>query len=329
MSSTCAAGRGDTRERILYLRPDTAGEKRYILHSPPSRVILSEEGFGVPPLEYITDRAPFQHGDNVRSFHLNPRVIQLVTLQNFRNREEYWNGRAQLVEMLRPNALQPGTNPNFFIPNDIISALAPSRQGKLLCYLGNGKKRQLDVLLESGPGFAPPQGGWRAWSFTEVLRFVAHDPTWYDPTSKGVGLTNTEPSQLIFPVTFPVTFSTSSASGTVTYLGDWRSLPILVAWGAITAPSFTNLATGKKVGITTTIPADYAVVFDLQNKRVVRSDGLNLLGFLTDDSDLTEFAIEPDPIASGGVNPIVLEGTAFNPFAGPPLVQYYDRYLGI
>ena len=181
-----------SEERLVYIRPDGV---KYTLHAPPWRAVLSEEGFGTPPLEYVVDRAPFQHGDTVRTFTAGPRPIQLVIIHNFCSRADYWTGREEFLNAVKPQV-----------------GAAPPMPGKLLYYLSGRKKRQIDVLLESGPGFVQPEGGWREWSFTEAIRFVAHDPAWYDPT---VNLTTfvfpTSQQQLVFPITFPI-FSSSNRS---------------------------------------------------------------------------------------------------------------------
>lgn len=309
-----------SHERIIYKRPEVAGEVSYLLHSPPSRVVLSEEGFGTPPLEYIADRAPFQHGDTVRSFALRPRTVQLAVLHNFRNRSDYWDGRQQLLGMLRPNALQALSS---------TPALSPERQGKLLVYQGNNQKRQLDVLLESGPGFAPPQGGWREWSFTEVLRFVAHNPVWYDPKINQQTLASSGQVNLVFPVTFPFEFSTSNFTGVVSYKGDWPEKPKIFIYGPITSPAVIHSFTGKRLQLLTAILAEYYVEINLQLSTVTRSDGLNLLGFLSDDSDLTGFTLEPDPIVANGANTLVVEGSGTSGSTPAPVITWYNRYIGI
>lgn len=307
------------RERVIYVRPDAVGTRNYILHAPPTRALLSVEGFGTPPLEYVTDRAPFQHGDTVRAFHLAPRQVQLTVLHNFDSRAAYRDGRAELLAMLRPNALQPANG---------LPALSPERQGKLLCYLGNGTKRQLDVLLDSGPGFAPSQGGWREWSFIEVLRFTAHNPTWYDPRQNVAQMVQAGSSQVVFPVTFPVVVSETSFSVVIEYAGDWPEKPVITVFGPITSPVVTNISTGKKLELQATIPAGMVVSFDTANARVERGDGVSMLGYLSADSDLTEWTLEPEPIAANGFNTIVVTGTGLSA-TPPPTVMWYSRYMGI
>lgn len=297
-------------ERLVYVQP---GGTRYLLHAPPSRVVLSEEGFGTPPIEYIVDRAPFQHGDTVRDLLLQPRPVQLVVLQNFKSRSDYWNGRAAFLDAIRPNRV-----------------MSFSQQGSLLYYLGNGTKRQLDVLLDSGPGFSPPQGGWREWSFTEAVRFTAHDPVWYNPSQKSVVFNSSGTSAAFtFPITFPVTFASFGGQANVAYLGTWLEYPTIVLVGPITGPLITNLETGDILNLDYTIDAGRTVTITLRGaKTILRDDGVNLLNYLTSDSDLATFSLQPDPTAPDGVNRITVSGTGTTG-ASTVTLLYYDRYFGI
>lgn len=294
-------------ERLIYVRPDG---RRFNLHAPPSKVVLQEEGFGTPPLEYVVDNAPFQHGDTVRSFRLLPRPVQLVVLHNFRSRTDYWNGRAALLDAIRPNRVT-----NF------------NTTGKLLYYLANGAKRQLDVLLDSGPGFAPPEPGWREWSFTEALRFTAHDPAWYDPTQQSISFVGeTTPT---FPVIFPVQFRQFGTVAAVNYNGTWLEFPTFVINGPVTGLRIHNQTTDVRIALDYALPAGFSATITLRgSKTIVRNDGVNLLNFLTEDSDLTTFALSPDPVAPSGVNLINISGS--DTAAGTSVtMRWHSRYFGI
>lgn len=299
-----------TGERLVYIRRDGVV---YPLHAPPWRAVLSEEGLGTPPIEYVADRAPFQHGDTVRSFFLTPRAIQLVVLHNFCSRDEYWTGRQEFLDLVRPGF---GTN--------------PVEAGKLLYYLPGHRKRQIDVLIDSGPGFTP-QDGWREWTFTEAIRFTAHDPTWYDPDGYAQSLLYHAPAlNLIFPITFPIVFDeTAGIASFVIYRGTWISYPIVDVVGPVTGFNLTNLITGTNLGLSAPVPAGYTVTFNLQGiKTVTGSDGENWLNRVTPDSDLSGFALVPSPLAPDGVNNMSLSGTGTSA-ASNVIIRYNDRYFGI
>lgn len=298
-------------ERLVYIRHDGV---RYLLHAPPWRAVLSEEGFGTPPLEYVTDRAPFQHGDTVRSVFLGPRPVQLVVTHNFCSRADYWTGRQNFLDALRPTV-----------------GIAPPQPGKLLYYLSGGRrKRQLDVLLDSGPGFVQPEGGWREWSFTEAIRFTAHNPTWYDPT--GV-ITNyvftTAANQLVFPITFPILFSGIADYTSITYDGSWAEYPTIIITGPVTGFRIENITTGDEIGLDGDIVDGEVVTINLTGiKTITNNLGDNLLSRLTSDSDLSTFSLLPDPGAPGGVNQIRISGSGTT-VASFVSIVWYRRYFGI
>ena len=295
-------------ERLVYVRPDGV---QYRLHAPPSRVVMSEEGFGMPPLNYITDRAPFQHGDSVRTFVLETRPMQVVVLYQFCSRSEYWNGRSELIDTLRPNRITDLDNP-----------------GKLLYYLGNGSKRQLDVFLEGGPVFPPrDDSAWREWSFTEALRFVAHDPIWYNPTQKSMAFTGA--TNATFPIEFPVAFTAFQMTAAVPYLGNWLEYPSFEITGPIEGLHIHNHTTDESITLGYNLPAGYSITISLHGRKTItQSDGQNLIGYLTPESSLTEWALVPDPIAPGGVNTLHIYGSGTTG-ATAATMRWYDRYLGV
>lgn len=295
-------------ERLVYVRPDGV---KYRLHAPPSRVVMTEEGFGTPPMEYIVDQAPFQHGDTVRNVLLQPRPVQLVVMQNFVSRPAYWDGRASLLDAIRPNRVTDFNNP-----------------GSLLYYLGNGDRRQLDVFLDSGPGFAPRAGGWREWMFTEVLRFTAHDPVWYDPTQQSTVFT-VATDNLVFPTTFPITFETFGGTAAVAYLGTWLEYPSFTVTGPVSGLHVHNHTTDDHIALEYDLPAGYSLTIVLNGvKTITRSDGLNLLNYLSDDSDLTTWSLAPDPVAAGGINSVHIQGTGTSG-ATAATMNWYNRFFGI
>lgn len=298
-------------ERLVYVRPDGT---QYNLHAPPSSVVMQTEGFGTPPIDYVVDRAPFQHGDTVRSYALGPRPVQLVVMQNFCSRADYWSGRSRLLDSIRPNRVSDFQSP-----------------GKLLYLLPNGLKRQIDVMLDEGPGFVPAQQGWRAWSFTEVLRFTAHDPAWYDPSQQSVvfDAQQTADDELVFPITFPITFESFGGTELITYAGTWLDYPTIIITGPATGFTIRNVTTDKEIGLNYSLTSGNTITIRLRrNISITLQDGTNLLNYVTADSDLTEFALVPDPEAPGGVNEIAVSADSISDDT-TVTVQWYNRYIGI
>lgn len=303
---------GGLNEQLVYIRPDGY---RYRIHAPPWRVVVSEEGFGTPPIQYVVDEAPFQHGATVRSFHLKSRTVQLVLMYTACSRQDYWDMRAEILDMLRPNRVTDNNKP-----------------GHLKYYMPNGSKRQLDVWSEQGPVFAPRQpGGYRERFFTEAVRFVAHDPVWYDPTVQTHTFVSTAGGSqfFTFKITFPVYFSAFNSIYELPYTGTWLEYPSITLTGPITNPVIYNNTTGDKIALATTIPNGLTATTTLRgSKTVLRSDGVSLLNTLTPDSNLATFSLQPDPQAPNGINEIQIVGTGVGA-ATSASISWYTRYFGV
>lgn len=301
-------------ERLVYIDPQGV---KYDLHAPPHRAVLSEEGLGMPPIEYVTERGPMQHGVTVKDFFLQPRPIQIIVAQNFCGRDQYWNGRAGLIDAIRPNksddALQVGA-------------------GVLRKYYANGRRRQFDVLTDGGPGFVPTEPGWRSWQFVEALRFTAHNPVAYDPATKstsfniGAGAGD----QLEFPITFPIQFSASGETRSVTYEGNWLEYPTFIITGPIESPTIHNQTTDESITLATNIPAGRVATIKLTYgyKTVTLDDGTNLQSYISSDSDLVTFHLAPAPVAVGGANVLRMEGTGTSVDTAAEML-WYNRYMGV
>lgn len=290
--------------------------------SVPSRVgrwVISDSGWGTPPIDYITARGPLQHGETVKAFFLRPRTIQLLVRQTYCDRITYWAGRAGLLDHIRPNRQ---------------SAANGVTPGRLVKYLPNQSQRALDVFLTDGPRFEPRSTNqWDEWAFQEVLRFVAHDPLVYDAVQQGAVFLETLAAHLTFPITFPIEFGTGMFGVTlpITYPGTWESFPIIVITGPLNHPIITNQTTGHILDMTYNLTPGEVVTINLRygRKTIVNNLGTNLIGTLTSASDLAEFSIVPDPLAAGGVNNIRVDGSAADTFVTSVVFYFYHRFFGI
>lgn len=310
-----AAGNQD--QFINFISPDGTV---YAMNTPHQfgRWVISDSGKGTPPINYIDQRGPFQDGATVKDFFLGPRVIQMLIRQEFRDRLDWWDGRAALLDILRPNRQTVATGVEPFL---------------LEWCLPDGTRRRISVFIAEGPRFEPRQlRVWDEHAFQEVLRFIAHDPLFFDPTEVSVSFSLSLGSHLVFPITFPIQFGSGivSDSVNVTYSGTWETFPIIEIAGPLENPIITNTTTDEKLEFTIDIPAGRTVTIDLTygNKSVVDDLGTNLIGKLSADSDLATFHIAPIPEAVGGVNVITLTG--LNPTGSTSVIlKYFTRFFGI
>jgi len=281
------------------------------------KFIQSFEGYGMSPIKYVEQQGALQDGVTIYDYKLQKRIVQWTVRQNGCSRWDYWEKRALFLDVLRPNR---HTFNNF-------------GPGKLRKMLPTGVMRDLDVHVEFGPIFSSPSGFWDEWGFTEAIRFVAPDPTFYDPTSASLAvdadIANTE---LEFPITFPIEFGLSvfSATNNITYLGTWLTYPTIVITGPSSAILITNTATGERIIFNGSVNPGETVTISLQygNKSVTNNLGENLIGSITPDSDLATFHLAPAPEAAGGVNPINVIATGIGG-ATRVVLSYFTRYIGI
>lgn len=294
-----------TIEPQFYIASD--GTSYRLNTSSGSRSVLSDEGSGLPPIEYITQRGPFQHGESITDYFLRPRVVQYLLRQNFCNRQAAYDGRTALLSAIRPNR-------------------AGGPTGTLRHVLPNGSARDLTVAPLEGPKFEPRQlDRYDEWSIQEVLRFIAHNPVYYNPVQQS-SVFGPQTGQLTFPITFPITFGGFNITNVVNYLGNWEEYPTFI----ITGPAgpyieINNLTTGEKIALSGySLVAGDAITIALAygSQTIVDGAGTNLLQYLTSDSDLISFHLEP------GNNSIQ---TIINSAGAVTIVtmRYYERFIGV
>jgi len=138
--------------------------------------------------------------------------------------------------------------------------------------------------------------------------------------------------QLVFPITFPITFGTSDTfltTGTITYQGTWRSYPIITLNGPYDRAVITNVEAGVALFMSVAIAAGEQRIIDLTpgSQSIVDANGVNKFSDLGAGSNLIDFAIYPDPEVSGGVQTITVQ--LVGQVGGSASISYYERYFGL
>jgi len=212
---------------------------------------------------------------------------------------------------------------------------APStRLGTLQITYNNGRVFAITARMMGNAGIK------RGREEDQLLRagvvFRCPDPLWYDPNkhtlSFGIAAGATS---FQVPTPVPTFMGTSVINQTLTinYPGTYREFPVITIHGPITDPKVVNLATSKKIDFTgiTLTASDYYTIDLRYGRKYVYKNGVTTdlrTGETTTDSNLATFAIEHNPIATDGQNPITVTGTGANSFT-QVYVDYYDRYAGI
>lgn len=280
--------------------------------------VLNWEGTGMPPIEYITERGPFQHGETIKDYFLRPRIVQYLIRRKFCSRQAYFDGRNALLDALRPNR---GVN------------------GVIRHVLPDGQKRDLTVAVIEGPKFeADKLDEWDQWAYQEVIRFIANNPVYFNPTqriksygplaSSGFPYTFpflfSTPSELEFPIEFPIEFQPFDLTLDVENAGTWIEYPVIEVFGPAKQIIITNHTTGESLALFNyDILVGQSVIFNLAYgvKTVKLSDGTNLIGYLSTDSDLATFHLDP------GENSVEIDIGSYGA-ATYAEIRHYDRYIG-
>jgi hypothetical protein len=301
-------------EFTQYIAPD--GEV-YNFDNRVDKFITPIGGLGMPPIRYVTQRGPFQHGETLLDYFLEPRLIQVRHRRVSHNRNDFWTHRNDILNHLRPN-------------RQSINSLA---SGQLRKTFPDGRVRDIDVLVEQGPTFDRGGAGWDEWATDDIIRFIAHNPTFYDPTQVSTSFDFSTFEELVFPIDFPIAFFATSfdETDTLVYSGSWLSYPEIIMTGPMNNPIITNTTTGEKIELDYNISSGeiVTVTTNYGNKTVTNGDGDNLIGTLTTDSDLATFHIAPDPEAPDGNNVFRAQGSGADSSVTNMVVKYYTRYIGI
>lgn len=304
----------------------------YLLDRVAGRYVMSWDGDGLPPIEYVTQRGPFQHGETVNDYFLRPRIIQMLVRRQYNSRTRYWDGRNSFLDMIRPNR----------------QLLGLLNTGAIIITRPDGTRRALDCFVTEGPKFQPRDNRqWQSRQWEEVIRFTGFNPVWYDPVQQCLEATPTD-LELVFPITFPIMFGSLDQYLDIPYRGTWEEYPEIRIQGPIINPYIENATTGERLQLIYSVPAGETLVFNLQygHKTVATAppddgdvalmlggsisgeQGTNLVGYLTTDSDLATFHLATDPTAPGGINQIHVNGNGVTE-ATKITVCWYNRYIGI
>lgn len=286
----------------------------YPLQSPPSRLVLSNTGWGKPADVFSVSSGPYQHGDTPISYRLSPRTIQMSIQHLYRNKQEYWAGRSTLLSQLgvnnaSPNAPIKGTLRRKYYQDDLV------------------KTRCLDVFLKNGLVYEKSED-WQGFSVIENLEFLANNPVIYDPATKTSVISSFSPA-LVLPFTFPFILGMSYGTVTITYTGTWESYPTLTIVGPATDFYIENVSTGSALRLSYPISAGETVTFNLSydTKTVTNNLNDNLLPYIR-NSDLESFALQYAKIVTGGINSIYVALDGYAPVTTVTL-SYTDKYYGI
>ena len=283
---------------------------REIIFPSEAQAVLSYGNFGAPPVEYQTRRGYRQDGETVEGYSVNPRPLVLeLWFRPGCDRQAYWDTRARLLDLLRPNRNGPLT---------------------LTLRQPDGALRTINVRADPGPIFPP--GDSNNWQVQEPVTFVAFDPIWSDADAVTLTGALREEDQLVFPIEFPIWFGYENVFdlADIVYQGNWNSDTVIELTGAYTRAVIFHEQTETFIFMGVPIGDGEQRVIDLRAGRQSIRDGSggNRFGELGPDSDLVSFALLPASQVDDGVQTIRVAMFAPGPNAGAQLT-YTTRYWAL
>jgi hypothetical protein len=284
-----------------------------LFFADPDFKLLAYGNLGAPPTNYITRQGYKQNGVTEVDFLLQSRSISVELWRSPAcDRQTYWDNRAAVHEFLRPNRNGPLT---FTIRTP------------------NGDLRSIIVRADPGMVF-PPQSNNNNWNLQESFDFIAFDPTFFNSAQSVIALSAASQLQLIFPITFPITFGTSDeflTTGSITYAGTWKSYPIITLTGPYTRAVIVNVTTGVSIFMSVAIAAGEQRIIDLTpgSQSITDANGDNKFSDLGVGTNLIDFAILPDPEVAGGVQEITIQLVDGVGGQSAASLSYYERFFAL
>jgi hypothetical protein len=292
-----------------------------------ARHLMVESGTGLPPIRYLTQRAPYVDGEQLFDYRLQPRTVRQTYRHRGRDRRERWELHGFLLDAIRPN--------RQVAPWQVVDTL------RLRKYLPDGSRWDLNVMPDLASFGQRQRVGWDEWSLQEPIRFIAFDPAYYDPDETVVTLSDLD-DQLEFGdaaqgIVGGVDFEPGERiwfggglTATVAYDGNWFAFPVIEITGPITNPIITNDAIGERIALDYALEAGEVVTIDTREASRSVVSGLvgSITGLTLNPSTLATFRLEPEPTAPDGQNPIRIFGTDITD-ATAVTIRYHRRKIAL
>jgi len=244
-------------------------------------IVASYSGLGYAPLEHFLQGIPSQHKQLHRGLKFRPRVVQL-SIWDFRTSTAAQDTRHQTL----------------------LTALNADRgEGIFKVVLDDGTERRIGCYVSQGPDF--DSAGRRDWFQSYLLRLLARDPFFYDPTQ------NSESDA--FNGAVPVDLAVTNSG----HIGAYPTISIAV--GAEN-PKIELVTTGEYIEFDSyTVPGGGPLNVDCWAGTATLVDGTDVMGEMSKQSTLFYL-----PRGNS-----TLRLTAAAGAAELVTVKWYDRFLGI
>jgi hypothetical protein len=260
----------------------------------------------MPPIKFVEEEVPFQHGKRLREVKVDARDVDLPLYIEGENEMELKNKLRFLMKIMNP------------LKGD----------GRFKSISPDGSQRELTCRYSGGLDISEKKGNKIGNLQIAILIFRAFDPFWYDSQTIVQTFRKNESPGLFFPILpLRVASSTVFADATIENNGDVETWPEWIITGPGENITLRNLTTGEVIELNhpdAKLEAGETVVIRTtpippNEKTVTKSDGSNWFYTLSDNSSLWSL--------KEGNNSIQLEmGNATD--ASSIQLSYRPRYWG-
>lgn len=212
--------------------------------------------------------------------------------------------------------------------DELIERLNPRKgPGKLRVVRPDGKVRELECICASGLTFNTPHK-YGPLAIADEIVLQAFVPFWHDGNAQSTVVNLGAGTVFVFPMTFPFSFGVGeTVSNIVVQNPGHEPTPLHIEFlNQCTNPKVTNVSQGRHVQVNVSLAAGERLriktgVWSAEVTKIDTSGGeTNVLGFLSDDSDLGLAALP-------GANTFRVEATSTLNLACT--IQFYPLYRSI
>lgn len=227
-------------------------------------IMAGSDGRFMPPIDFVEEDVPFQHGSRLREVLVKPREVDLPIYVDGTSEVDL---RSQLRYLLR-----------------ILNPL--KGDGKLRVTGPDGGQRELTCRYKGGMEISEKLDSKIGNLQAVVLVLRAFDPFWYD-SSTNVQTFETGQPATFFPM-FPMRLSDSTvfADITVDNTGDVEAWPEWIITGPGDHIILRNLSTGEILNLNATIGEGETITIDTMKKTIKKNDGTNIFSLQTSSSSI-------------------------------------------
>jgi len=279
-----------------------------------TKTLMSWEGAGLPPIDYLSDRGPNQHGRTVRGYRFRERRITIELYNKGCRRSDFWANQNELIDAIRPN--RSSTNAKSY----------------LLIISPDNIEREIEARIERGPrGDWIGEGSQVPSDLRERLTFLSGDPFWRDPNQNTETFT-ISPTGACLPTCLPICLGGSgliNSSVDIAYTGTWQGDQIEIEiTGPAVNPLIRNDTNGLEIQLNYTVSTGekITIIIDPEKSTITNNSGTDLIGTVQDIADFNDFILSTaGDLTSDGTNTITVITSGGDQTQTSIIFKYYTR----